>query len=82
MSESRPRSPLRRAALALLLLIPLASLGCVTQHGPIPWEIWRDTYPPDYGMPLEEKEERLLAHLESRHLSPEGMLLYVRPNAS
>ncbi|HLU49018.1 MAG TPA: hypothetical protein VK116_13075 [Planctomycetota bacterium] len=63
------------------MLIPLASLGCVTQHGPIPWEIWRDTYPPDYGMPLEEKEERLLAHLESRHLSPEGMLLYVRPNA-
>jgi hypothetical protein len=68
----------QRRTCGLLVLAALATNACVTQHGPIPWDLWRDTYPPDYAVPLAEKEKHFTEHLELRHLSPEGVLIYVR----
>ncbi|MCZ6793252.1 MAG: hypothetical protein O7J95_06525 [Planctomycetota bacterium] len=52
--------------------------GCVTDHGPIPWERWRGSYPEDYSLPLESKALAIERHLVERHLSPEGVLVYHR----
>lgn len=76
------RAPVSWSILSLVIISGFApaSSGCVTQHGPIPWERWRDTYPSEYHVPLALKADRLTEHLETQHLSPEGVLLYVRRN--
>jgi len=61
-------------AIAGPVLLLLA--GCV--GGRIEWETWKDTYPPYYELPLEEKGARIEAHLLRYHLSPEGVLVYHR----
>ncbi|MBI4583366.1 MAG: hypothetical protein HY717_05015 [Planctomycetes bacterium] len=64
---------------ALLLLASLSS-SCIYPTGPIPWDRWRPTYPEHVKIPLAEKIGRIESHLRSRHLSPEGVLVYHRPD--
>ena len=70
----------RRSSGFAALTVVACTFGCITDHGPIEWEKWRETYPEDYSLPLEEKARKIEAHLVARHLSPEGVLIYHRRN--
>ncbi len=62
-----------------LILIPLVgALGCVYPSPPIEWEKWKHTFPEHSSIPIETKIQKIEEHLVSRHLSPEGLLIYRR----
>lgn len=67
------------AAVGLGVLASCLS-SCVYPTGPIPWSHWRSTEPAHISTPVAEKVDRLEAHLIDRHLSPEGVLIYRRPD--
>ena len=53
----------RRSSGFAALAVVACTFGCITDHGPIEWEKWRETYPEDYSLPLEEKARKIEAHL-------------------
>lgn len=65
----------------LVLLGGLIPGGCVYPTPPLPWDLWEETLPDHREIPVEEKMERLEEHLFSRHVSPEGLLIYRRQDA-